>query len=942
MVNKELNVNKKETRSSSPDFQAAYDILKEKIWELNERNKELNCMYSISRLVDKSDLPLEEILQGIVDLIPRSWQYPEITCARIIFENQEFRTKNFDETVWKQAAPITFDGHQIGAIEVYLLKKMPEMHEGPFLREERNLIDSIAERTGKVIKRINMEEELRNSFRRLKILFENAPDGIYLNDLKGNFVDGNRAAEKITGYKKEELIGKNFLKLKLLPPNQIPKVASNLAKNALGRPTGPDELTLVSKNGTPVDVEIRTYPLKIKNKKLVLGIARDISKRKKSEKIFLREKAYLDQLFESAPEAIVMTDKDGRVIRANSEFVRLFGYKNEEVVDKSVDEMICPPDSHDKGIFLTKKVAQGEKITIETVRQRKNGTLIDVSLLASPITVEGKVVAVYGIYRDITERKRVEQELKKAKQEAEVANRTKSEFLANMSHEIRTPMNGIIGMTALALDTDLDSEQEEYLKAIKKSANSLMGIINDILDFSKIEARKIELSSVPFSLRDCVGDSIGSLAMQAHEKGLELASYIPPEIPDGLIGDPGCLRQIILNLVSNAVKFTDKGEVVVAVEIQSRQKEDICLHFTVKDTGIGVPQEKKRMIFDAFSQADSSGTRKYGGSGLGLSISSQLVELMGGKMWVENRKNRGSLFHFTANMSLQRVSEKKLVPAPLKDLKNIPVLVVDDNATNRKILKEMLSSWNMKPTEVASGKQALAAINEAKKKKKPFNLILIDSFMPEMDGFALAEKIKEEDVDKPIIMMLTSSGKRDDVERCRELEISAYLNKPIRQSELMDAIMLAVGSSGKEDESIPLLTRHSIRESLPRLNILLAEDNIINQKIVVRMLEKRGHKVTAVADGQQTLRALESHKFDLVLMDIQMPNIDGFKATSFIREKEKNTGDHIPIVAMTAHAMKGDRERCLEAGMDGYLSKPIKPEELYQVTYKVHHETTKK
>jgi two-component system sensor histidine kinase/response regulator len=662
-----------------------------------------------------------------------------------------------------------------------------------------------------------------------------------------------------------------------------------------------------------------------------------VEDRVRAEETLSEERRMLRTLIDNVPDFMYVKDVESRYVVVNASMARSMGaMSHEQVLGKTARDFYSkkladPYLQDDQNVMRAKQPLFDRE---EECINQKGDKIFLLTTKVPLLDNRGEVTGIVGVGRNITERLKTEHAMQRAREAAEAASQAKSEFLANMSHEIRTPLNGVIGMTDLALDTELTVEQREYLETVKMSSDSLLTVINDILDFSKIEAGKIDLEAADFNLRDCLETTLKTLALRADEKGLELLCEIAPEVPEVVQGDSTRLRQVLVNLVGNAIKFTEKGEVAVSVQLEVAGGDSTLLRFTVSDTGIGIPAETQKLIFDPFTQADSSTTRKYGGTGLGLTISSRLVNMMDGKLWVESEVGRGTQFHFTVQFQHANGKAQVETIAPPEVLRGVKVLVADDNATNRRILEGMLKRWEMKVKAVAGGEEALAELSEAGKTAEPYALILTDMHMPAMDGFKLIERIRQmPERSTATIMMLTSSESRGDAERCRVLGVSAYLLKPIRLSELHEAIARVVGAR-EQQNAVPLVTRISVQDPQAppeALRILLAEDNLVNQRLATRLLEKRGHRVLVAGNGREALAALDKESYDLVLMDIQMPEMNGMEVTARIREKEKLTGGHQPIVALTAHAMKGDQELCLAGGMDAYLAKPIRAQELDQI-----------
>ncbi len=639
--------------------------------------------------------------------------------------------------------------------------------------------------------------------------------------------------------------------------------------------------------------------------------------------------------------AIIATDPQGAITAFNTGAEKMLGYSTREMLGQTPQRFHLPAEVQARAAQLSEqegrpiggfetfvaRARRGEVDEREWTYVCKGGGELVVNLAVTALRdAEGRLTGFLGVAKDMTAFKAADTARQKALEAAEAASRAKSEFLANMSHEIRTPLNGIIGMTELVLDTDLAAGQRDFLETVRDSADALLVVINDILDFSKIEAGKLDLDPAPFDLRDSLTDMVKPLALRAGEKGLELACDVRADVPDARVGDVNRLRQIVTNLVGNAIKFTQRGEVVVEV----RNAEDLqgpagnLLHFSVRDSGIGIPADKRTAIFDPFTQADGSMTRKYGGTGLGLSISARLVDMMGGRMWVESEVGRSSTFHFTVRLEVRPGTPPRPLPRQPARLEGLRVLVVDDNATNRRILEETLHGWRMRPTAVAGGPAALVELG-----REPYGLILLDALMPDMDGVRLAQQIRAHPEQAAIpILMLSSAGWDQPRPHLQTLGIAAALTKPVKQSDLLEAIETVLGTTAIIP---PVPDRDSYLAPCRPLRVLVVEDHPLNQRLIMILLQKKGHWGHLAANGKEALAVLEQETFDLVLMDVQMPEMNGFDATARIRQREQGTGRHVPIIAMTAHAMTGDRERCLGAGMDGYVAKPIRPEELFGV-----------
>ena len=792
------------------------------------------------------------------------------------------------------------------------------------------------------------EAALRKSEALFRTVIDNVPDAIYTKDTAGRKVLANRAdLENIGARDEAEVLGKTDLDL--FPAEVAARFsADDQAVLHSGEPVLNREELLVNVAGQQRWLLTSKLPLRDDQGRItgLVGIGRDITERKQAEAALEESEGKYRTLVEKANEGIVIA-QDGVFVFANRRLSDILGVLAGELEGKPLVDYVWPEDREVVAANYRKRIAG------ETVRDAYDlriigagGKSIWVSLSAALIQWKGRP-ATLNMMTNITERKQVEEELQETNRrlalatiranemaaQAEMGSIAKSEFLANMSHEIRTPMNGVIGMTGLLLDTELNEEQRRYAEIVRASGESLLGLINDILDFSKIEAQKLDLETLDFDLSSLLEDFAAALAVRAHEKGLELLCAADLSVPTLLRGDPGRLRQILANLVGNAIKFTPAGEVAVRVSLVEEMENDLLLRFSVCDTGIGIPEDKIGLLFGKFSQVDASTTRQYGGSGLGLAISKQLAEMMGGEAGVNSEEGQGSEFWFTARLGRQAEGAQAETPSPA-DLQGVRALIVDDNATGREILTTRLASWGMRPSEAQDGPGALRALYRALEEHEPFRIAVIDMQMPGMDGEALGRAIKaDERLADTRMVMLTSLGMRGDARRFQEIGFAAFVVKPIRHEELKAVLSLALTERDRA-EPTPIVTRHTAREMLNRFagrkaRILLAEDSITNQQVALGILRKLGLRADAVANGVEVLQALESIPYDLVLMDVQMPEMDGLEATRRIRNPQSAIRNRqIPIIAMTAHAMQGDRETCLDAGMNDYVSKPVSAQAL--------------
>ena len=786
---------------------------------------------------------------------------------------------------------------------------------------------------------------------RFQSLVENIPGAVYRRAAESPwaFQYISDTVESIAGIRARDLMTPGALADSLLPISEDLSPVTDEISGALRDGRAFDvEYRIRATDGATVWIHDRGRPERDANDEVtwIDGVLFDITRRKEAELVLVERREQLIALMDTIPDHIYFKDVDSRFTMMSRALAQSFGLEDpDEALGKTDADFFS--QEHARLALEDEQRIMRSRLPVVGLEEKEtwpDGHETWVSTTKLPRTdPDGNVVGTFGISRDITARKRADAELAVANRrlqaaiaqatekslQAELANSAKSEFLANMSHEIRTPMNGVIGMIGLLLDTELDDDQRHYAETVRSSGESLLELLNDILDFSKIEAGSVELEALDFDLRTLLDDFASMPAVRAHAKGLEFICAVAPDVPAYLSGDPGRLRQVLLNLAGNALKFTERGEIAVRVALVEETDTDATVRFSVKDTGIGIAPEQHELLFQKFTQADASTTRRYGGTGLGLAISKRLVELMGGEIGLLSERGHGSEFWFTVRLPKQ--AEPEPVHVSANEIRGTHILVVDDNATNREVLSAQLRAWGGRPEEANDGPSGLLALARARDAGDPFAAAILDMQMPDMDGADVARAIKADETLKHTrLVLMTSLGQRGDARQMEELGFSAYLVKPARQSDLFDSLSTVLARSAMSQAEQRIVTRHAMREMRRgAVRILLAEDNLTNQQVALGILRKLGLHADAVADGSEAIRSLETHRYDLVLMDVQMPEMDGLEATRLVRDPGSAVLNHeVPIIAMTAHAMQGDKERCLEAGMDDYVTKPISPQTL--------------
>ncbi len=774
-----------------------------------------------------------------------------------------------------------------------------------------------------ITERKKAEEALRRSEEQYRMIFESFHDVYYRSDKSGRITIISPSVYQQAGYHPDEVIGLPVIDF-YADPNEYEQFQAALMERGA---VNDHELRLKTKDSGEIAASVNARILRDENQSPigVEGVLRNISERKQDERAIQREAAKLSAMISGMKEGVLFVNSENRISEVNDFVLNLFNQEKEDFLNKHVSEIYLGMSSQELEEHIGRFKLNPNSPQVSAQVAIKD---MEAILRLQPVYHNNRYEGLILNLIDATE-------LVIAKRQAQAANQAKSEFLANISHEIRTPMNGILGMTDLALGTELTPEQQEYLSGIKSSAKSMLSLINDFLDFSKIEARKIELESTPFNLLDFIYETTITFAIPAQKKKLELICDVPSHLSIEVVGDPGRIGQVIKNLVHNAIKFTDEGEIVVSACEKARSGRSISLEFAVQDSGIGIPQDKRKLIFDAFIQADGSMTRKFGGSGLGLSISAELVDLMGGTIEVDSTEGQGSTFRFQLPLKLPEPSHQT-PPPRLMDFRYLPVLVVDDNAESRRVLKSMLEDFKLKVDEAGEAQEAVSMVERARESGLPYTVIFVDAYLTGNESFIMMDLFRlSSELGPTTVMLFSSSAHQEDAKPWEKLGITASIKKPIKVFDLADVIQRTLGMSGPsetaEEESRPFAEPDT--KNLYR--VLVADDNIVNRKVVHYMLEKQGHQVISVQDGREALKAMENNIIDLVLMDVQMPVMNGIEATAAIREKEHGSAVHTPIIALTAHAMKGDRERCLEAGMDDYIPKPINPDTLFATMEKM-------